>query len=46
LGETGGVDVVAARFEGEGQEFDLGALATSIDAFDGDEFSGCVHFSR
>ena len=44
LRKAGGKDGVAARLEGKCQEFDLGALATSIDAFDGNEFSGNGHF--
>jgi len=34
---------VTACFESEGQQFDLGAFAAAIDAFDGDEFSRSVH---
>ena len=44
LGEGGGIDGVAASLEGKLQEFDLRALATAIDAFDGDEYSGSDHF--
>ncbi len=44
LWKAGGKDGVATRFEAERQEFDLRALATAIDAFDGDEFSGSGHF--
>ena len=44
LRKTGGVDGVATRLEAERQEFDLRALATAIDALDGDEFSGNGHF--
>jgi len=40
LGEASGVDVVAARFESKCQQFDLGAFAAAIDAFDGDKLSG------
>jgi len=44
LREAGGIDGVAASLEGKRQEFDLRALATAIDAFDGDEFSWNGHF--
>jgi hypothetical protein len=44
LRKAGGIDRVAARLEGKRQELDLRALATAIDAFDGDEFSGSGHF--
>jgi hypothetical protein len=37
------MDGVAARLERESQELDLGALATAINAFDSDEFSGNGH---
>jgi len=36
LREAGGKDCVATRFERERQEFNLRALATAVDAFDGD----------
>ena len=42
--EAGGIGGVAARLKSECQEFDLGALATAINAFDGDEFSKSGHF--
>ena len=44
LWKAGGKDGVAARLEAERQEFDLRALATAVDALDGDEFSGSGHF--
>jgi hypothetical protein len=28
-----------------GQEFDLGAFAAAVDAFEGDEFSGRGHYA-
>ena len=45
LWKAGGKDGVAVRLQAERQEFDLRALATAVDAFDGDEFSRNGHFS-
>src|SRR5580692_7354145 len=43
LREAGGKDGVAARFEGQRQEFNLRTLATAVDAFDSDQFSRKGH---
>ena len=44
LRKASGINRVAASFESKSETFDLRALATAIDAFDGDEFSGSGHF--
>ena len=46
LRKAGGIDGMAARAKGIGEQIDLGALAAAIDAFDGDEFSESGHFSK
>ena len=46
LGETGGINGMAAGVEGFFEQLDLGAFAAAVDSFDGDEFSWCCHVRR
>ena len=46
LGETSGINDVAAGDESFFEKIDLGALAAAVDAFDGNEFSTWRHVRR